>query len=69
MDLTADTYQTGRGIYNALVKNIDALDKFTYKSWNRKFIGLNDYDSKELEIAISKTIISKEQKYGIDRAI
>ena len=69
MDLTLPTYQTGKGIYNTLVKNIDALDKFTYKSWNRKFIGLNDYDSKELEIAISKTIISKEQKYGIDRAI
>ena len=69
MDLTLPTYQTGKGIYNTLVKNIDALDKFTYKSWNRKIIGLNDYDSKELEIAISKTIISKEQKYGIDRAI
>ena len=69
MDLTLPTYQTGKGIYNTLVKNIDALDKFTYKSWNRKFIGLNDYDSKELEIAIPKTIISKEQEYGIDRAI
>ena len=51
MDLTLPTYQTGKGIYNTLVKNIDALDKFTYKSWNRKFIGLNDYDLKELEIA------------------
>lgn len=29
MDFTVDTYQTGRGMYNTLVKNIGTLDNFT----------------------------------------
>ena len=69
MDLTADTYQTGRGIYNALVKNIDTLDNFAGRRWHGTIVSKKIYDKKELEIAIPKVKISQDQKRGLDEAI
>lgn len=69
MDLTADTYQTGRGIYNALVKNIDTLDNFAGRRWQGTVVSKKNYDQKELEIAIPKVKISQDQKRGLDEAI
>lgn len=69
MDLTANTYQTGRGIYNALVKNIDTLDNFAGRRWHGTIVSKKIYDKKELEIAIPKVKISQDQKRGLDEAI
>lgn len=69
MDLTADTYQTGRGIYNTLVKNIDTLDRFTERAWQGTVVSKEVYDYKELEVAIPKIKISQDQKRGLDEAI
>ena len=69
MDLTANTYQTGRGIYNALVKNIDTLDNFAGRRWQGTTVSKKFYDKKELEIAIPKVKISQDQKRGLDEAI
>ena len=69
MDLTADTYQTGRGIYNTLVKNIDTLEAFDEQTWRGVVIQATDYDYKQLEVAIPKVAISKDQKDGLEEAI
>lgn len=69
MDLTANTYQTGRGIYNALVKNIDDLEAFEKRSWRHTTINIDDYDYKQLEVAIPKITISKDQKNGLEQAV
>ena len=69
MDLTANTYQTGRGIYNTLVKNIDTLDSFTERAWHGTVVSKEVYDYKELEVAIPKIKISQDQKRGLDEAI
>ena len=69
MDLTANTYQTGRGIYNALVKNIDDLEAFEKRSWRHTTINIDDYDYKQLEVAIPKITISKDQKNGLQQAV
>ena len=69
MDLNANTYQTGRGIYNALVKNIDDLDAFEKRSWRHTTINIDDYDYKQLEVAIPKITISKDQKNGLEQAV
>lgn len=69
MDLTANTYQTGRGIYNTLVKNIDTLDRFTERAWQGTVVSKEVYDYKELEVAIPKIKISQDQKRGLDEAI
>ena len=69
MDLTADTYQTGRGIYSTLMKNIDTLDNFTERSWQGTTVSKEVYDCKELEVAIPKIKISQDQKRGFDEAI
>lgn len=69
MDLTANTYQTGRGIYNTLVKNIDTLDNFTERAWHGTVVSKEVYDYKELEVAIPKIKISQDQKRGLDEAI
>ena len=69
MDLTANTYQTGRGIYNTLVKNIDTLEAFDEQTWRGVVIQAADYDYKQLEVAIPKVAISKDQKDGLEEAI
>ena len=69
MDLNANTYQTGRGIYNALVKNIDDLEAFEKRSWRHTTINIDDYDYKQLEVAIPKITISKDQKNGLEQAV
>lgn len=69
MDLTANTYQTGRGIYNTLVKNIDTLEAFDEQTWRGVVIQATDYDYKQLEVAIPKVAISKDQKDGLEEAI
>ena len=69
VDLTANTYQTGRGIYNALVKNIDDLEAFEKRSWRHTTINIDDYDYKQLEVAIPKITISKDQKNGLEQAV
>ena len=69
MDLTANTYQTGRGIYNALVKNIDDLEAFEKRSWRHTTINIDDYDYKQLEVAIPIITISKDQKNGLEQAV
>ena len=65
MDLNAPSYQTAKGVYNKLRRDVDDLTGFTEKEWNNVYIKINDYSSKKLEIAIQDMKITAEQRSGI----
>ena len=54
MDLNANTYQTGRGIYNALVKNIDTLDNFAERRWQGTIVSKNITIKKNWKLLFQK---------------
>lgn len=66
MDLNAPSYQTAKGVYNKLRRDMDELDNFRRKNWNGKKVNENDYWSKKLEIAIQDMKITAEQRSGIE---
>lgn len=66
MDLNAPSYQTAKGVYNKLRRDVDELDNFRRKNWNGKKVNENDYWSKKLEIAIQDMKITAEQRSGIE---
>ena len=66
MDLNVPSYQTAKGVYNKLRRDVDELDNFRRKNWNGKKVDKNDYWSKKLEIAIQDMKITAEQRNGIE---
>jgi putative uncharacterized protein (fragment) len=66
MDLNAPSYQTAKGVYNKLRRDVDDLDDFTWKQWGGKKVDMKDYSSKKLEIAVQDMKITAEQRNGIE---
>ena len=66
IDLSLPSYQTAKGIYNKLRRDVDNLDDFTWKQWGGKKVDMKDYSSKKLEIAVQDMKITAEQRSGIE---
>ena len=66
IDLTEPSYQTAKGIYNKLRRDVDALDDFTIGTRKGIDVTLEDYSSKKLEIAIPDMKITAEQQRGLE---
>ena len=68
IDLSAQTYQTRRGIFSKLKADLDDLAAFRQKTWGKVDLRTTDYHMKELEVAIPNMNMSKEQLKGIEDA-
>ena len=66
IDLTGPSYQTAKGIYNKLRRDVDALDDFTWKQWKGQRVDVKDYSSKKIEIAVQDMKITAEQQRGLE---
>jgi len=66
IDLTERSYQTAKGIYNKLRRDVDALDDFTWKQWKGQRVDVKDYSSKKIEIAVQDMKITAEQQRGLE---
>ena len=64
--LSDKTYETAKGIYNKLRRDVDALDDFTIGTRKGIDVTLEDYSSKKLEIAIPDMKITAEQQRGLE---
>jgi len=64
--LSDKTYETAKGIYNKLRRDVDKLDSFTEKEWNDVSLKIGDYSSKKLEIAVQDMKITAEQQRGLE---
>lgn len=70
--LSDKTYETAKGIYNKLRRDVDALDDFTIGTRKGIDVTLEDYSSKKLEIAalcqmLWRNIIEKFQAVFVRR--
>ncbi|SET36665.1 endonuclease toxin domain-containing protein, partial [[Clostridium] polysaccharolyticum] len=66
IDLTLKSYQDKNKLYGQLARNVRQLEGFSGKVWSEQEVLLKDYDAKVLQIAISKAIITGEQKLAFD---
>ncbi|WP_314653486.1 hypothetical protein [uncultured Selenomonas sp.] len=64
--LSDKTYETAKGIYNKLRRDVDVLDDFTIGTRKGIDVTLEDYSSKKLEIAIPDMKITAEQQRGLE---
>ena len=66
IDLTLPSYQTAKGIYSKLRRDVDELDDFKTKTWAKIEVTPERYSSKALEIVIPDMKITMEQQKGIE---
>lgn len=51
-----------------MVRDAEALSKFTGKKWGKREIGLKDFDSRVLQFVLPDTSVNTEQMLGIQAA-
>ena len=64
--LSDKTYETAKGIYNKLRRDVDALDEFKEAADKKRNISPKDYSAKKLEIAVQDMKITAEQQRGLE---
>ena len=64
--LSDKTYETAKGIYNKLRRDVDALDEFTTGRRKNNIVSPEDYSAKKLEIAVQDMKITAEQQRGLE---